>query len=123
MRLPEKSKRHCGGWKESEKAGRLCGSLQFCFSDRRSELRLPAGCHGAVSGGRRMGGAGRSLVLRKPVEEGSLPNYQKAREAFLKADHPSQAGRVEQELVEYCLADDAARGKMQMEPLLAEFYG
>ncbi len=22
-------KRHCGGWKESEKAGRLCGSLQF----------------------------------------------------------------------------------------------
>lgn len=35
-----------------------------------------------------------------PVEEGSLPNYQKAREAFLKADHLSQAGRVEQELVE-----------------------
>ena len=29
MRLPEKSKRHCGGWKESKKAGRLCGSLQF----------------------------------------------------------------------------------------------
>ncbi len=57
-----------------------------------------------------------------PVEEGSLPNYQKAREAFLKADHLSQAGRVEQELVEYCLADDAAREKMQMEPLLAEFY-
>ena len=26
-----------------------------------------------------------------PVEEGSLPNYQKAREAFLKADHLSQA--------------------------------
>lgn len=46
-----------------------------------------------------------------PVEEGSLPNYQKAREAFLKADHLSQAGRVEQELVEYCLADDAAREK------------
>ena len=57
-----------------------------------------------------------------PVEEGSLPNYQKAREAFLKADYLSQAGRVEQELVEYCLADDAAREKMQMEPLLAEFY-
>ncbi|WP_461878911.1 serine/threonine protein kinase [Fusicatenibacter sp.] len=57
-----------------------------------------------------------------PVEEGSLPNYRKAREAFLKADHLSQAGRVEQELVEYCLADDAAREKMQMEPLLAEFY-
>ena len=57
-----------------------------------------------------------------PVEKGSLPNYQKAREAFLKADHLSQAGRVEQELVEYCLADDAAREKMQMEPLLAEFY-
>lgn len=56
------------------------------------------------------------------MEEGSLPNYQKAREAFLKADHLSQAGRVEQELVEYCLADDAAREKMQMEPLLAEFY-
>ena len=30
--------------------------------------------------------------------------------------------QVEQELVEYCLADDAAREKMQMEPLLAEFY-
>ena len=29
---------------------------------------------------------------------------------------------MEQELVEYCLADDAAREKMQMEPLLAEFY-
>ena len=56
------------------------------------------------------------------MEEGSLPNYQKAREAFLKADHLSQAGRVEQELVEYCLADDAAREKMQMAPLLAEFY-
>ncbi len=57
-----------------------------------------------------------------PVEEGSLPNYQKAQEAFQKAEHLSKTGRVEQKLVEYCLADDAARKNRQLEPLLAEFY-
>ena len=79
---------------------------------------MPAGCHG---GSFRRQTNGRSREISGSAEI-SLPNYQKAREAFLKADHLSQAGRVEQELVEYCLADDAAREKMQMEPLLAEFY-
>lgn len=57
-----------------------------------------------------------------PAEEGSLPNYQKAQEAFTQAEHLSQVGHVEQELVEYCLADDAAREKMRLEPLLAELW-
>lgn len=84
---------------------------------------MPAGCHGgSFRAADEWEEQGDLWFCGNPVEEGSLPNYQKAREAFLKADHLSQAGRVEQELVEYCLADDAAREKMQMEPLLAEFY-
>lgn len=57
-----------------------------------------------------------------PVEEGSLPNYQKAKEAFLRAEYLSRTGKVEQKLVEYCLADDTAREETQLEFLLAEFY-
>lgn len=57
-----------------------------------------------------------------PVVKGSLPNYRKAQEAFSKAEHLSHAGWIEQELVEYCLADDAARKEKKLEWLLAELY-
>ena len=105
--------------KRQEDSADLCS---FCFSDRRSGCSCQQDAMGQFPAADEWEEQGDLWFCGNPVEEGSLPNYQKAREAFLKADHLSQAGRVEQELVEYCLADDAAREKMQMEPLLAEFY-
>ena len=57
-----------------------------------------------------------------PAEEGSLPNYQRAKEAFGQAEHLGRTGCVEQELVEYCLADDTVRREKKLGPLLAELY-
>lgn len=57
-----------------------------------------------------------------PAEEGSLPNYQKAKEAFERAEHLSRTGHVEQKLVEYCLADNTVRKEKKLGPLIAELY-
>ena len=76
---------------------------------------------GAVSGGRRMGGAGRSLVLRKSGGRRQSAELPESAGSVLKG-RPSQSGGACGAGTCGILADDAAREKMQMEPLLAEFY-
>lgn len=56
-----------------------------------------------------------------PVEKDRLPNYQKALEAFKKAEKLSRTGDVECRLVNYYLADESTRNEMQLESLLTEF--
>jgi len=62
-----------------------------CFSDRRSGCGCQQDAMGAVSGGRRMGGAGRSLVLRKSGGRRQSAELPESAGSVLKS-RPSQSG-------------------------------
>ena len=74
--------------KRQEDSADLCS---FCFSDRRSGCSCQQDAMGAVSGGRRMGGAGRSLVLRKSGGRRQSAELPESAGSVLKG-RPSQSG-------------------------------
>ena len=74
--------------KRQEDSADLCS---FCFSDRRSGCGCQQDAMGAVSGGRRMGGAGRSLVLRKSGGRRQSAELPESAGSVLKG-RPSQSG-------------------------------
>ena len=87
-----KKRQKRGLWRVMEKCMQKKPDLcSFCFSDRRSGCGCQQDAMGAVSGGRRMGGAGRSLVLRKSGGRRQSAELPESAGSVLKG-RPSQSG-------------------------------